>query len=252
MSAEPGTKVRGTIVKVPDATPGLLFINGQQKQFSLEGTWKSAVAPAPNMTVDVNLDGAGEIAAITVVDSQKIAQERLSQLGGVVNERGAEGMKLAKQGLEVLTGRLGKIALAAVVLLWISWFFFSAATVQNPGGGNLSFTFWALLGTDFNNLESLAGGGANHGFFAFLGLIAIAAPFAAPFLRASWSKYLNAAPLAYFVIAFVAIYMNESKAFADLSKMGVANPFSWSWLIIFPVIAAMVLAAGAWKKPVTA
>ena len=29
MTAEASPKIRGTIVKVPDATPGLLFVNGR-------------------------------------------------------------------------------------------------------------------------------------------------------------------------------------------------------------------------------
>jgi hypothetical protein len=78
MNGENSLKVRSTVVKVPDATPGLLFLNGQQRPFTLAGVWKSPVAPAPNMTVDVDLDGAGTIEAITVVDTQQLAKERLS------------------------------------------------------------------------------------------------------------------------------------------------------------------------------
>jgi hypothetical protein len=48
MSTEASLRIRSTIVKVPDASPGLLFLNGQQKPFTLEGVWKSPVAPAPN------------------------------------------------------------------------------------------------------------------------------------------------------------------------------------------------------------
>ena len=70
MTAEASPKIRGTIVKVPDATPGLLFVNGQQKSFMLEGIWKSPVAPALNMTVDVELDAAGAVTGVAVVDSQ--------------------------------------------------------------------------------------------------------------------------------------------------------------------------------------
>ena len=66
MNGDSSPTVRGTIVKVPDANPGLLFFNGQQKPFTVEGVWKSPVAPAPNMTVDVAVDGAGAITALTV------------------------------------------------------------------------------------------------------------------------------------------------------------------------------------------
>jgi hypothetical protein len=250
MSGETSPRVRSTIVKVPDASPGLLFLNGKQMQFTLEGIWKSPVAPAANMTVDVDLDGAGSIAAITVVDSQQLAKECLNQLSGVAQERGKEAAKLAQQGIGALAARMGAVPLGAAVLFWITWFFFPAARVEGGGAERISLTFWNLLGTDFSNPETILRGGSDHGFFAFLGLIAIAAPFAAPFLRMAWSKYLNAAPLAYFFIAFIAIYVNESKAFGDLAKMGVPNPFSWSWLSIFILlIAAIVLATGALKKP---
>jgi len=250
MSGETSPRVRSTIVKVPDASPGLLFLNGQQKSFTLEGVWKSPVAPAANMTVDVDFDGAGAISAITVVDSQQLAKERLNQLSSVAQERGKEAAKLAQQGIGALAARMGAVPLGAAVLFWVACFFFTAASVEGGGPLRASLTFWNLLGTDFSNPESIFRAGGDHGFFSFLGLLAIAAPFAAPFIRMAWSKYLNAVPLAYFFIAFIAIYVNESRAFGDLSKMGVPSPFSWSWLSIFVLlIAVIVLAAGALKKP---
>jgi hypothetical protein len=39
------TQLRGTIIKTPDSSPGLLVVEGQQKTFTLEGAWKSPVAP---------------------------------------------------------------------------------------------------------------------------------------------------------------------------------------------------------------
>jgi len=249
MSAMPSPRVRSTIVKVPDANPGLLFINGQQKPFILEGVWKSPVAPAVNMSVDVELDNTGSISAITVVDSHQAAKEKLNQLGGVAQERGKEAAKLAEQRIGAMAARMGKMELGAAVLLWIAWFFLPAASVAGIGAGTTSFTFWNLLGIDFNNPGFMLGVGGNHGAFAFLGLLCIAAPFVAPFIRAAWSKYLNAAPLAYIVIAFIAIYMNESKSFGQLAQMGVPSPFSWSILLIVLVVAAVALAAGALKKP---
>jgi hypothetical protein len=247
------TKYRGTIIKVPDATPGILLANGQQQFFTLERVWKSPVAPVVNQTVDVEIDGAGAIAAITVVDSQQVNKERLNQLSGVAQERGKEAAKLAQKGIGALAARMGTVALAAGVVLLIMWFFIPAASVGGEGMGSVSLTFWGLLGTDFNNPQSILSGGADHGLFAIIGLIAIAAPFTAPFVRASWSKYLNAAPLVYFVVAFLMIYMNENKAFGDLVKLGAPNPFSWSWLIVLLMgITTLVLASGALKNPANA
>jgi hypothetical protein len=233
---------------VPDTTPGILFVNGQQQYFTLERVWKSPVAPAANQAVDVEFDGSGALTAMTVVDSQKINKERLNQISGVAQERGKEAAKLAQQGVGALAARMGWVPLASTAVLWIAWFFFTAANLEISNAG-VSFSFWGLLGVDFSNPETLESGSSNHGLFAFLGLLCIVAPVAVPFIRTAWSKYLNAAPLAYILVAVVVIYMNENKAFGDLSKMGVPNPLSWSWLIIFLVVPALVLTAGALKKP---
>jgi hypothetical protein len=247
MNGEISPRVRSKIVKVPDTSPGLLFVNGQQMPFVLEGVWKSPVAPAANMTVDVDLDGAGSIAAITVVDSKEAAGQKMQEVLGVAKEQLIRLGKLLLPALRSLSARMGAVALGAAVLLWIAWFFFPAAGVD-IGGGRLSFTFWGLLGVDFNNPESMMNGGSNHGLFSFLGLLAIAVPFAVPYLRMAWSKYLTATPLAYFVIAFIAIFVNERRAVGDLMKMGAPNPFSWSVMIIVPLVATVVLGLGALKK----
>jgi hypothetical protein len=239
---------RGTVIKIPDATPGILFINGQQQYFTLERVWKSPVAPVANQAVNVEFDGTGAIGAITVVDSQQANRERLNQISGVAQERGKEAAKLAQKGIGALAARMGWVPLGSAVLLWLAWFFFTAVNLV-ISNAQMSFSFWGLLGVDFNNPESLEGGGSSHGLFALLGLICIALPFAVPFIRAAWSKYLNVAPIVYIVLAVIVSYVSENKAFGDLAKEGIPNPLSWSWLMIFLVVPALVLAAGALKKP---
>ncbi len=110
-----------------------------------------------------------------------------------------------------------RLALACV-LLWIAWFFLPAATVAGGMVASLSYSFWNLLGVDFGNPMMAMGGGSDHGIFSFIGIAAILAPFIAPFIRVAWSRYLNAAPLGYILIAWWRRrYMNESiEAFGDL------------------------------------
>lgn len=251
MSTGTSPRMRTTIVKVPDATPGLLFLNGQQKQFTLEGIWRSPVAPTANQTVDVEINGAGDITAITVVDTNQMAKEKLNQLSGVAQEQGKEAAKLAKQGVGALSAKMGAVPLGAAVVVWIAWFLLPSASVQG-GPVAMSFTFWNLLGIDFNNPESMLAGGSSHGILGLLGLLCIAAPFAVPFLKVPWAKYLNAAPLAIVIIGFIAFRMNVSKVFGDIAAAGVPNPFSWSWGIFVLGLAGLVLAAGALKSPVAA
>lgn len=123
----------GMVVKVPDASPGLLFVNGQQKQFLLEGVWKSAVAPAANMTVVVDLDSSGGISAITAVDPKEVAAQKLEEALGVTKEQGARVISVLLPMLRSLAVRMGAVSLGAAVLVWISWFSFTAASVN--GGG---------------------------------------------------------------------------------------------------------------------
>jgi len=246
--SEPSPRVRSTIVKVPDATPGILFINGQQKTFTLDGVWKSPVAPAANMAVDVDLDAAGAVSGISVVEPSQANKERMAEMSNLAQEKGKEAAKLAQQGIGALAGKMGATALGAAVVVWIAWFFLPAAGIAGGFVGSMSFTFWNLLGIDFSNPLTMTPSGGSHGFFAILGILAIAAPFAAPYLKMPWAKYLNAAPLAFVLIGWIMVYMQVNKAFGDLEKMGAPNPFSWSWGLFVLLIAAAVVGVGALKK----
>jgi len=181
------------------------------------------------------------------VDVQQLAKEQLKQFSGVAQERGKEAAEMAKQGIGALAARMGAVVLGSAVLVWVAWFLFPAASIDT-GGGKISYSFWSLIGLDFNNLESLATGGS-HGFFSLIGLIAIAVPFAVPFLRAPWSKYLNAAPLAYIVLGLIIMFGKEHSVFKEIAQNAGINPFSWSMMTLLLLIVAAVLAYQGVKNP---
>ncbi len=259
-------RTRGTIIKVPDTAPGILIVNGEQKPFQLENIWKSPVAPAVNMAVEVEIDAAGSVAAVSTIDSQQVARERLDQISGAAQQQGKQAANLARQGVGALAVRMGKITLGAAIVLWIAWFFLPAATLDLGFMGSKSFTFWDFLGIDLNNLMTLAT--VNHGFFSMIGVAAIAAPFAAPFVKHSRANLLNAAPLAYLVIAGLkfrwdivhvfgqaqesfgagnaemANFASEMSQAAIKSAMDAVSVGLGTYLV---VIAALVLAAMAFK-----
>jgi hypothetical protein len=72
--------------------PGLLMIEGRQHWFSLEGVWKSEIPPKPGLAVDVKLDQAGRILAITAVSDSQLAEEQA--------ERSVDATKMA--GVKIL------------------------------------------------------------------------------------------------------------------------------------------------------
>jgi hypothetical protein len=63
-------KTRGTVIKIPGAGPGLIFVDGQQKKFVVEGMWLSPIAPALNQSVEIEWGAPGEIAWLTVTDQK--------------------------------------------------------------------------------------------------------------------------------------------------------------------------------------
>jgi hypothetical protein len=209
MALATAIRSRGTIIKVPDATPGLLMADGQQLTFVLEGCWKSPVAPAANMVVEVDRSETGAIAAITVVDSQQITKERLDQLSGLAQHHGKEAAAIARQGVGALAARMGTVTLVAAVALWVAWFLLPAFRIDFLFVSR-SFTFWQLLGINEANLSDPSAG--NHGLFSLVGLLAIAAPFAVPFITHPRAKLLNAAPLAYLIAAILGLLLRINNA----------------------------------------
>jgi hypothetical protein len=246
------TQQTGTIIKTPDQAPGLLIVAGQQKSFTLEGIWKSPLAPAVNMAVDVEFDDGGSILGLTAVDPQQAAKEKLNQLGGVAQQHGKEAAEIARQGVGALVARMGKVTLAAAVIHAIAWFFMPALTIgQNFSPAPRSFTLWDLVGLDPNT--SLEATPANHGLFALLGLLAIAAPFAAPFLRNPKAKLLYATPLVYLVTAVFVICYDLNELFRHFySSFDKAMQFlGFSLGIGTPVliIACLALAVQVLRNP---
>lgn len=241
--------IRARIIKVPDASPGILLANGQQRAFILERVWKSPVAPAINMTVDIEEDAAGMIRGLTVVDPRQLAKERLNQFGNVAQDRGKDAAKIAQEGVGALAGRMGAVALVSAVVAVIAMFFIFAAEINVEGSIGISWTFWNLLGTSFSDPRSVLGGaaGSSFGFLNLLALAAVAAPFAAPFIRTIWSRYLNAAPLAIVILGFLTTWIGERKALGIVVQQGAPNPFSWRWGFYLLALAALVLGSRALK-----
>jgi len=204
MSSVVGLKVRASILRMPGDGPGLLFVDGRQWPFTVDNVWKSPVAPSVNMLVDVDFDGQGNITAIAAVDPQEVAREKLGQIGGAAQQHGKEAAAIARQGAGSPVARMGKVTLAAAVILWLAWFFMPGLgfSVSLLGAGQTkSYTLWDALTLDPNN-------DMNPGSVGFLNLIVIAgiaAPFVASFLRHRQARFLYAAPLACLLIAWFTI-----------------------------------------------
>jgi hypothetical protein len=233
-------RARGTIIKVPDVTPGLLIVDGRQLPFSLEGRWRSPVAPAVNMSVDVELDSSGAVASVSVVDAQQVARERLEQFGGLAQQQGKAAAEMARQGVGALAARMGTAPLVAAAAIWVAWFFLPAVNITFFAESR-SFTFWQILGLNLQNPFNLTG---SHGLFGMVGLLAIAAPFAHPVVAHPRASWLNAAPLAFVVLAVARLFYNINRAAANVGANREVSEFVQE-LVSLGIGAYILVAAGA-------
>ncbi len=112
---------RGKVLRDTNAGPGLLSIDGQHVQFSLEGVWRSEAPPVPGMAVQVEFAQDGSIVGITTISDSQIAKE---QAGAVVEAARQRGKVLASSAI----AKFGLPTLIATGLLMIGWFFLTAAS----------------------------------------------------------------------------------------------------------------------------
>lgn len=87
-------KKRGKVLRDPRTGPGLLMIEGRQYWFCREGIWKSEIPPKPGLTVEVKLDHAGQILAITAVSDSQLAEEQAERSA---NTAKAGGVKILRK-----------------------------------------------------------------------------------------------------------------------------------------------------------
>lgn len=205
-------KKRGKVLRDAHLGPGLLMIEGQQYPFVLEGVWKSEVPAKPGLVVEVEFDPQGNITGITAVPESQLAKEQAEAALAVAKEKGAQlgSAMVAKFGLPVLI---------AEVLLIVSWFFLSAASIHTPFG-SLDFTLWQVLGyLNVNNpFELLMQGGrgsASPGFYGLLAVVALAGPFLHYFWKDKRAVLGGVLPLLLLLSVGLAIRSSIASTFSD-------------------------------------
>ena len=188
-----GAPQRGVILREPAQAPGLVSVTGRQLPFTLETHWRSDRPPVAGAKVDVDLDADGALAALRLVDEVQVAKDLAGQAARQVGER---GQQVWQQALR----EFGRVPLAAMALLLVSWFFLDLFSVRAMGVSVLQPTLWEaskLLGGGADALTALRGGGG--GSAGLWGLLIVAAAFA-PLLPLAWrdrrANYGLAAPLA--------------------------------------------------------
>lgn len=243
-------KHRGKILRDTNAGPGLLSSGGNQHPFTLETHWKSDLPPKVGMVVDVALDGAGSLAAVTPVADAQLAREQAEL---AMQAARAKGGALAAG----LTARFGLPTLVALAALALGWFVLNTIAVQLSAQYGVGMSFWKLLGvlnSPAGLMGGLSGGGAGSGIYGFLCIVALLAPLLPQFWNDRRAHLGGLLPLAFMLLVALMFYfgINDSVKQAQ----GAAGIFggeqaarmaeSVSSMMLREAMRAISFGAGAW------
>lgn len=193
---------RGNVLQVPTGdNPGLIFVNGQQVTFKLAGLWQSPIAPTVNQIVDVTLNEAGVPVHIAPVDAQTLAKEKFSQIAALTGDQGQQAAAIGKAVFQQVSARMGLPLMVTCAVLFLTWFLLPSLSVRMGQYSELNFTVSNILGLDLEQ----SGGESHFGFLSFLGLVAVALPWIAPWVRFRWSSLSFSAPLILLIVAFARV-----------------------------------------------
>lgn len=190
---------RGTILRDANAGPGLVTVDGQQHQFTLEGVWKSAVPPKPNMAVDVEFGPDGKISSLTAVSESQIAKEQAEVVMAAARDK-------SKAVATAAVAKFGLPTLVATGLLIIGWFFLNSVSIQTPVG-NLGYSFWQVLGyvNAGGAMQAIMQGGSSPsaGLYGLLAILALAGPFVHYFWKDKRAALSGLLPLLFMLVIWL-------------------------------------------------
>lgn len=208
---------RGRILRDTSAGEGLVFVDGAQHTFRLEGMWKSEHAPKVNMPVDVEFDDQGRVVALRSISGQTVAGEQAAQALGAAQDTAKKiAAEFQAKGLPVIqqyAQRIGYPTLIALAALIVGWFFLPAVSMNLGFMGKNSVTFYeGLKLLNSGGIAALGGGSAGiYGLLVFVSLLAVLLPQVWSDRRAGFAM---AAPLALMLLVGIISYFKVSSQFS--------------------------------------
>lgn len=214
------TTKRGRILRDTSSGEGLVFVDGNQYPFKLEGMWRSEFAPKVNMAVDVEFDDQGNLVALRNVSGGTVAGEQASQ---ALDAAGAAAKKMAAElqskGLPVVqewAKKFGYSKLIAFVALIIAWFWLPLVSVKMGFLGDGSISFYDSLKFLNNGGMAMSGGGAGiYGLLVFLALLGVIAHQVWKDPRAAYGMCL---PLLLMVLVFLISWFKASSQMSEAEE----------------------------------
>ncbi len=195
--------MRGTIL-MWSGDKGVIAAADKRHDFNIN-QWQGSVAPAANMTVELQLSDSGALTSVAPVSEADLAKEKLNQMS-------AQGSKVA----QAVLGDVGRDVAIAYGVFLIAALFMS---VVGGGGmfGNISITLADLLSGNLG-LSGLMGGGSGKG--TFLVLIATATIAVTHYWKHKLAPLSFCVPLVFTLYAFYPVYQQYSQARAQAAQAG--------------------------------
>ena len=195
---------RGKVLRDTSAGPGLLAVDDNQHQFSLEGIWKSSDPPRPGMQVLVEFAPDLTILSVIPIPESQIAKEQAEAVIKAAREKGGVVVSAA-------VAKFGWPLLIATGGLIVGWFFLNSMSVQSVFG-NINYSFWQVLGFlnagNAGEVMMQGRGGPGSGFYGFMAFVALAGPFLHYFWRDKRATLGGVLPLVFML--FVAVMVRSS------------------------------------------
>lgn len=218
------TMKRGRVLRDTSRGDGLVFVEGTQYSFRLEGMWRSEFAPSVNMPVDAVFDEQGQLVSLTAVAMATLGREQAAQafdaagsvVQGLTVELQAKGLPLAK----VWAQRIGYDTLAATFLLIVAWFWLPMASFGLGVLGASSLSFYEVLAFLNGGLWGLAGG--STGFYGFLAFIALAGIFLPQLWKDSRAGYGLILPLALMLLVIAVAFTRAVSLAGDSAWQAIS------------------------------
>lgn len=201
---------RGRILRDTSSGEGLVFVDGNQYGFRLEGTWKSEFAPKVNMTVDAEFDDAGKLVALRSASGGSVAGEQAAQAIGAAQDKAKQvAAEFQQKGLPVIqeyARKIGYPVLGALLAVILGWFFLPAISAELGLLGKNSVTFYqGLKFLNSGGVAAMGGGSAGiYGLLCFASLLAVFLPHVWKHPRAGLAM---AAPLVLMLLVLLISWM---------------------------------------------
>lgn len=195
---------RGRILRDTATGNGLVFVDGKQYLFRLEGMWKSEFAPKINMLVDVEFDDRGRLTALRSAPVEAVAAEQTTQ---AFNAAKASTRTLAQEvrsdavpTIVQHAQALGYPTVIALGALLLGWFYFSSASISLGAGGRLSISFYQFLKLlNVRGIQDLVGGGS-AGMYGVISFLCVGGVLLPLFWRDRRARFAMLAPVIFMVL----------------------------------------------------